>query len=119
MPAFYSRSSGLPVDASANSPAEVVQLFLAQQALDIERALLVTVPVPTEFEVPATELELSLKSALQEAARTGVVGRDVTPFLLSRMAQSSRGSTLKANLALLENNAKVASQIALALVNVS
>lgn len=119
MPAFYSRSSGLPVDATANSPGEVVQLFRAQQALEIERALLVTVPVPTAFEVSAAELERSLESSLQEAARAGVVGRDVTPFLLSRMAQSSLGSTLKANLALLENNVKVASHVALALADVS
>ncbi len=119
MPAFYSRTSEHPVDARADSPGDVVKFFLAQQALDIERALLVTVPVPTEFEVPAAELNRSLDGAIQEATRSGVVGRDVTPFLLSRMAQFSLGSTLKANLALLENNVKVASQIALALANIS
>ena len=114
MPAFYSRSSGLPVDVQVSSPAEVVQLMIAQQALKIERALLVTVPVPKEFEVPATELDRVLQEAMQEASRSGITGRDVTPFLLSRMAQSSKGATLKANLALLENNVKVATQIALA-----
>ncbi|HKO98408.1 MAG TPA: pseudouridine-5'-phosphate glycosidase [Pyrinomonadaceae bacterium] len=119
MPAFYSRTSELPIDGRADSPAEVVQIFLAQQALDIERALLVTVPVPEQFEVPASELDASLKSALHEAARNGVVGRDVTPFLLSRMVQSSGGATLIANLALLENNARVASQIAVALASAS
>src|SRR6185436_463614 len=67
LPAFYSRTSGLPVDARADSPAEIAEIFLAQQALRIERALLVTVPVPEEFEVPAGVLERTLAAELQGA----------------------------------------------------
>src|SRR5678816_1001186 len=67
MPAFYSRSSGLPVDVSADSPGEVAQIFRAQQTLGIQSALLVTVPVPEEFEFPAAELERTLNEALQVA----------------------------------------------------
>lgn len=115
LPAFYSRRSGLPVDISVDSAAEVAQIFRAQQELGIERALLVAVPVPQEFEVSAEALETSLNSALDEAERSSVTGRELTPFLLSRMAQSSGGSTLKANIALLENNARVAAGIAKAL----
>jgi pseudouridine-5'-phosphate glycosidase len=77
--------------------------------------LLVTVPVPEEFEVPAENLERALDAALQEAESRKVAGRELTPFLLSRMAQASEGATLKANIALLENNARIASQIAAAL----
>ena len=108
LPAFYSRSSGLPIDVRVDSPEEVAQIFRAQQALGIERALLVTVPVPEEFEVPATDLERALDEALREAESQHVVGRELTPFLLSRMAQTSEGATLKANIALLENNARIA-----------
>ena len=115
LPAFYSRSSGLPIDVRIDSPEDIVQIFRAQQTLGIERALLVTVPVPEEFEVPATDLERALNEALREAESQHVVGRELTPFLLSRMAQTSEGATLKANIALLENNARVAAQIATAI----
>lgn len=117
LPAFYSRTSGLSVDVRVDSPENVTQIFRAQQALGIERALLVTVPVPEEFEVPAAELERALGAALQEAESQHVAGRELTPFLLSRMAQMSEGATLKANIALLENNARVAAAIAGALAD--
>lgn len=117
LPAFYSRTSGLPVDVRVDSPEEVAEIFRAQQRLGIERALLVTVPVPEEFEVPAANLERTLASALQEAEGQHVAGRELTPFLLSRMAQMSEGATLKANIALLENNARVAAAIAGALTD--
>jgi|SRR5688572_28014966 len=115
MPAFYSRSGGLPIDLRVDSPEEVAQIFRAQQALGMESSLLVTVPVPEEFEVPATDLERALNAALREAESQHVAGRELTPFLLSRMAQISEGATLKANIALLENNAHVAAEIASAL----
>jgi pseudouridine-5'-phosphate glycosidase len=114
MPAFYSRRSGLPVDVRLNSAEEVVDLFRAQQVLGIERALLVTVPVPEEFEVPASVLEAALNAALNDAEHELVGGRELTPFLLSRMSQASDGKTLSANIALLENNAQLAAQIAAA-----
>jgi pseudouridylate synthase len=112
-PAFYSRSSGLPVDTRANSPAEVVAIFNAQRALGIDSALLVSVPVPEEFEVPRERLETVLAEALESADRNGIGGRELTPFLLTQMAERSQGSTLRANIALLENNARVAAAIAL------
>ncbi len=115
LPAFYSQHSGLPVDVRADSPDEVAEIFRAQVSLGIQRALLVTVPVPAEFEVPADDLDRSLNLALREAEEQQVAGRALTPFLLSRMAQASDGATLRANLSLLENNARVAALIACAL----
>lgn len=115
MPAFYSRRSGLPVDARCDSPEEVVEIFNAQRELGMESALLVTVPVPAEAEVDADLLQRVLDDSLAEAARKQVAGRDLTPFLLARMAEQSAGATLRANIALLENNARVAAQIARAL----
>jgi pseudouridine-5'-phosphate glycosidase len=115
MPAFYSRSSGLPIDARVDTPADVVRLFSTQKHLGIGSALVVCVPVPEEFEVPAERLQNALDEALEQAGREAVVGRDLTPFLLSHMASRSEGSTLRANVALLENNARVAAEIARAL----
>ncbi len=114
-PAFYSRRSGLPVDTRANSPAQVAALFQAQRGLGIDSALLVTVPVPEDFEVPQAQLQTVLDQALESAERNGIGGRELTPFLLSQMARRSHGSTLRANIALLENNARVAAEIAVAL----
>ena len=115
LPAFYSRRSGLPIDARCDSANDVGEIFRAQEALGIERALLVTVPVPEEFEVPADSLNRTLNEALNQAEKEHIGGRELTPFLLSRMAQQSGGATLKANIALLENNARVAAEIARAL----
>lgn len=112
MAAFYSRASGLPVDVRCDSPEEVADVFKAQSALGIERALLVTVPVPREFEVPAMLLESALNKALDEANREGIGGRQLTPFLLTKMAHASEGATLRANITLLENNTRVAAAIA-------
>jgi pseudouridine-5'-phosphate glycosidase len=112
MPAFYSPSSGLPVDVSVKGPSEVVNLFRAQKELNLDRALLVTVPVPADFAVPADELKQTLDAALGQADEQSISGRDLTPFLLSRMAETSKGGTLRANIALLENNARVAAEIA-------
>ena len=116
LPAFYSRGSGLRVDARADAPADIARIFHAQRSLGIESALLVTVPVPREFEVPADQLQRVLDNALEHAERNGIQGSDVTPFLLSQMAERSGGATLRANIALLENNARVAAAIASELV---
>jgi len=115
LPAFYSRSSGLPVDVRCDSPAEVARIFKTQRELQMESALLVTVPVPVPAEVESSLLQRVLHEAIAEAEREHVGGRDLTPFLLSRMSQQSEGATLRANIALLENNARVAAQIAVAL----
>jgi pseudouridine-5'-phosphate glycosidase len=116
MPAFYSRRSGLPVDVRVDSPEEVAAIFKARSALKLEGATLLTVPVPAESEFPAELLDTVLKEALAEAKKRNIHGRELTPFLLSHMAERSGGATLRANIALLENNARVAAQVALAIV---
>jgi pseudouridine-5'-phosphate glycosidase len=112
MPAFYSRVSGLSVDVRCDSPLEIVQIFKTQRELGLRSALLVTVPVPSEAEVPPELLSQTLDKSLDDARKEKVTGRDLTPFLLARMAELSEGATLRANIALLENNARVAAQIA-------
>ncbi|MDT5061141.1 MAG: pseudouridylate synthase [Acidobacteriota bacterium] len=115
LPAFYSRRSGLAVDVRVDSPGEIAAIFGARCTLKLEGATLVTVPVPEEAELPAERLEEILREALAQAANRNISGRELTPFLLSRMAESSGGATLRANIALLENNARVAAEIALSI----
>ena len=112
LPAFYSRKSGMAVDARVESAEDVAKIYRAQSDLGIESALLVVVPVPAKFEVPAEELQIVLTTALEDAEWKGIVGPALTPFLLSQMAERSGGATLRANIALLENNARVAAEIA-------
>jgi len=115
LPAFYSRRSGLTVDATVESAEAVAELVKAQRALGIESALLVVAPVPAEFEVPSKVLQGVLEDAINEAERRTIGGRELTPFLLAWMAEQSHGATLSANIALLENNARIAAAIAQAL----
>jgi pseudouridine-5'-phosphate glycosidase len=112
LPAFYTRRSGLPIDVRCDTPREVAEVALARDALGLEGALVVAVPVPAEYEVDAGVMEESLSEALSDAERQNVTGRELTPFLLSHLAERTGGATLRANIALLENNARVAADIA-------
>ena len=114
-PAFYSRQSGLPVDVQVNSPAEVARIAQAHWKMGLESALLVVQPPPAEVALPADLVEEILRLALAEAEEKKISGAAVTPFLLDRVSQLSGGASLTANLALLENNARLAAQIAAAL----
>jgi len=114
-PAFYSRSSGLPVDVRCDSAEEVVAIWQAKQQLQLPSGLLVTAPVPAEHEVPAPEIEPLIARAVSEAEAQGLRSAQVTPYLLSRLVELSGERSLQANLALLKHNAAVAAQIAVAL----
>jgi len=116
LPAFYSRTSGLPIDERVDNAVEVAAVINARDDLKIENAVLVTVPVPAEFEIDRTELEANLADALKLADEKRISGKEITPFLLSQMSEKSGGTTLKANIELLKNNARVAAEISNALV---
>jgi len=115
MPAFYSRTSELPVDDRVENVNDVAACARERDELDLITALLVTVPVPAHFEVERHELEKILDDALRLASEKNISGKATTPFLLAQMSQLSDGKTLAANIALLENNARVAAEIACAL----
>lgn len=115
MPAFYTRESTFPVDERVESPAEAADIILARDEMNLTSSILVTVPVPREEEIPFDEIDLILTGALDRAEKESIRGKDITPFLLSEMSMQSSGRTLKANLALLESNAKVAADIAAAI----
>ena len=111
-PAFYSIGSSLPVTARANTPAEVANIARAQWKTGINSAVLVVVPPPAEYALPAAEVEIYIHKTLQEAGAKSIHGAAATPFLLSRVSELSGGASLQANLALLRNNARLAALIA-------
>jgi pseudouridine-5'-phosphate glycosidase len=114
-PAFYSRESGLKLEARADSPEEVAQIARALwDEAGFASGLLVCVPCPAEAARPADEMERAIAIAMKDAEAQGVRGRAVTPFLLARVSELTHGESKAANLALLQNNAKVAAEIAVA-----
>lgn len=114
-PAFYSRTSGLPLAARADTAAEAALLVKTMWDLDLSSGALLCVPVPEADARPAAEMETAIEQALRDAAAAGVRGSAVTPYLLARMAALTEGHSLAANLALLENNARVAAEVAVEL----
>jgi pseudouridylate synthase len=114
LPAFYSRKSGLEIDERVETAEEVAAIAKSRDELNLQNSILLTVPVPSEFEIDAHELEEILAEALKLAAEKNINGKEITPFLLAQMSEKSAGKTLAANIALLENNAKIAAQVAVA-----
>lgn len=112
LPAFYCRTSGLPVTVRVEGPDEVGSLARAQWAMGLEKAVLVGVPVPKEVAIAEGEMEEAIAQALADAEASGIWGKAVTPFLLARVAQLTGGASLEANEALLLQNARVAAQVA-------
>lgn len=117
MAAFYSRNSDLPIDERVENGRDVAEIAQARDDLGLKNSILVTVPVPEQFEIGSDELEELLSDAIHLASELKISGKEITPFLLSQMAEKSGGRTLSANIALLENNARVASEIAKAIAN--
>ncbi len=118
LPAFYSRSSGLPVAFRLDTPAEVAALYRKQRELGLEQGLLVANPVPREHEIPRPVVEQWIETALADAGRLRVRGKDVTPFLLGKVVEASGGRALETNKRLLESNVRVACAIARELAGV-
>jgi pseudouridine-5'-phosphate glycosidase len=116
-PAFYSRSSGLRVNATVSSPAEVVYMARNHIEMGLTSAILVCVPPPAEDALPRQEAEVVIRQATEEAERQNIRGAALTPFLLKRVNQLTQGASLRANLSLLRNNARVAAQIAYQMAN--
>jgi len=115
LPAFYSRDSGLPLDYSAESEDVIARAFVAREQLGLPGGLLVAAPIPAEYEIPADQIGASIDLAVKQAAESGVHGKGVTPFLLASLARITAGRSVEANLALLENNARVGARIAKAI----
>jgi pseudouridine-5'-phosphate glycosidase len=115
VPAFWSRSSGLRAPARLDTPGAIADAHLIRRALGLPGGQLVANPIPAADEIPAAELAPLIAAALDEAARTGVTAKDVTPFLLGRILDLTGGRSLEANIALVMNNARLAARIAAAI----
>lgn len=114
-PAFYTRDSGLPVPASVPDAHTAASVIAAFEAVGHSGGALFTVPIPAEDELDATRLDATLEQALADADAADLTGPEVTPFVLGRILEATEGRSIPANLALAENNADVAAQIAVAL----
>lgn len=117
LPAFYSRKSGLEIDEKVETAEEAAEIIRVRDDLKLKNSILLTVPVPEEFEIESRELETILSDALELAEKQKISGKEITPFLLAQMSEKSAGKTLRANIALLEHNARIAADIASSLKN--
>jgi pseudouridine-5'-phosphate glycosidase len=115
LPAFFSPDSGLLLSQQADSPGEVAAIAQAHWRLRLKSAVLVVVPPPPEYALPYAEVLIAIEQALADALASGVRGQAITPFLLGRVSEITGGASLAANLALLENNARIAGEIAVSL----
>ena len=114
-PAFYRRESGLPVDHTFETIEEMAAAVAAHFAIGMGTGVLIANPIPEDEQMPLELYTRALGEALAAARAEGVRGRAVTPFLLDRMRQVTGGESVRANLALLRNNARVAARLAVAL----
>jgi pseudouridine-5'-phosphate glycosidase len=117
-PAFYSRESGLPVDARFEEVEALAAAVRSHFALDVGTGIVVANPIDREHELPAGVWGPAIERALAEAGRHGIRGRDVTPFLLDRLHAITEGASAFSNEALLIGNAKLAARLAAALVRI-
>jgi len=111
-PIFYEGLSSYKLDHVVEKPEEIAKIYLAKTELGIEGTILVANPIPEEHAISESEVEVYIKQALKECEEKGITGKQVTPYLLSRVAQLSNYKTLRANIELLKNNVGLACQIA-------
>lgn len=111
-PAFWSRDSGLQVPIRMDDPRKIAEAHRIRVALTLAGGQLIGNPIPVEHEIPADQLQPHIGAALQSAEARGIIGKDVTPFLLEQVLHLTNGRSLEANVALVKNNAALAADIA-------
>lgn len=111
-PAFYSRESGLQVDARVDDAEEVAAIWRAGDAAGIGSSILLCAPIPVEAALPSDRIDTAIADALAGAERDNIRGKAITPYLLRALAEATRGESIAANLALLRNNVAVAAAVA-------
>ena len=116
-PSFYSSKSGFSSPLRLDTPESIADLLKAKWGLNLNGSVLIANPIPKEYEMEQDVIEKHIQNALQEASKGNVKGKEVTPFLLKFISENTKGESLEANIALIKNNAKVASAIAVAFYN--
>jgi pseudouridine-5'-phosphate glycosidase len=112
VPGFWSAQSIHKAPLRLNSASEIAKAHLTRAALGLPGGQLIGNPIPQDAEIPRAEMEPVIERALQDAETRGIVGKSVTPYLLQRVFELTEGRSLSANIALVLNNAAVATQIA-------
>jgi len=115
LPAFYCRKSGLKVDYVVNDEMEVASIIRAMHDLQLKGGVLIANPIPEEYALPRGYINKVIEGATREAAKEGIKGKMLTPYLLNKMKELTGGKSLKANIELIKHNAHVAAKIARAL----
>ena len=118
-PAFTTRSSGLALDASVDSPEEAAYVLKAHLELDSPGTIVLAQPVAEEVALDRAMMEGLVQTALEEAKEMGVIGKQVTPFLLDRIRIATGGESLKANQRLIIDNARLAARVARAFASIT
>jgi pseudouridine-5'-phosphate glycosidase len=116
LPGFFSLSTGLRLTARLDRPDQIARAWRAHRALGRQSAMLVVQPPPADAAIPADVVDAATRAALQAATEAGIRGAAVTPYLLAQIQERTEGRSVHANLALLEANARLAGEIAVALV---
>ena len=111
-PAFWSASSGLKSPLSLGEMDDISAMFAMRRKLNIPGGMLLANPIPLDAEIPRSELEPIIESALSDTAGNGIIGKEVTPYLLSRIFELTNGRSLTANIELVLNNARTAANLA-------
>ncbi len=111
-PAFFSRISGHAAPMTLDSPADIAALMAAKWRLAMAGGIAVVNPIPVEDEIPADEIGVIIEQALADMDAKGIHGKEATPFLLGRIVEITDGASLTANIALVNNNARLGAQVA-------
>lgn len=111
-PAFFSRSSGHEAPLRAETPAEIAQVMAAKWDLGLEGGVAVVNPIRAEDEIPAEEINGIIDRAIADMEAAGIHGKEATPYLLGRIVEITGGASLTANIALVNNNARLGTQVA-------
>ncbi|MEM1220267.1 MAG: pseudouridine-5'-phosphate glycosidase [Bacteroidota bacterium] len=111
-PAFFTRRSGLKVEINLNSPSDIARLLRAKWDFGLQGGVLVANPIPLASEPDYAHLEKAIKTAQAQAQEQRIQGKALTPFLLDRIEKETQGESLKANIQLVLNNARLAAKIA-------
>ena len=112
LPAFYTRSSGCPVDYHLETPAEIAAALNLKWRMGLDGGVVIANPVPDEHALEPEEIEEVIEDALATMREKNITGKDTTPFLLARIAERTDGRSLAANIELVVNNAALAALIA-------
>jgi pseudouridine-5'-phosphate glycosidase len=114
-PAFWSRSSGLPAPIRLDTAEGIAELLKVKWGLGLGGGVVVANPIAIEDEIPAEEMAAVISAAVAEAGQRGVTGKSVTPYILARIVELTGGRSLRTNIKLVQANARLAAEIAVAL----